>query len=284
MIEELRQSNWENTAAVIGGKGAWGKITDEHLRSLGFDTIISDNTGDKEETLNSNILAIRRSRIVCFSIWPDSANQINQIITTAVERGAVTAGQIVLENSSVKDPIIGSLRMLDSLGVSVCSTHPLVDPMQSPIEGQNIWIMEVGRNSLEARCFAEKLFESMRMVIHNLCLDIHDEDMDLMQGSVHLRKRAEDLTFWQMGIDLSSLNDKGTANFRLDEDSRRRTRNQDPQMSVALIVSMLRHNRGREFIHTLRENLQMLERLIDEDPGEAVRIINESADFLKGGV
>src|SRR3989344_4351225 len=130
MIEELRQSNWENTAAVIGGNGMWGKITDEHLRCLGFDTIISDNTGDKEETLNSNILAIRRAKIVCFSIWPDSANQINQIITTAVERGTITAGQIVLENSSVKDPIISSLRMLDSLGVSVCSTHPLVDPKQ----------------------------------------------------------------------------------------------------------------------------------------------------------
>lgn len=277
---ELEQLNWENTAAVIGGKGAWGKRMAEHLGRLGFNVIPIDRTEGKMETLWNNHLAIRASRIVCFSVWPIEA--INPIIETAILLGDVKPDQIFLDNASVKAPIMASLKKLDSQGASVCSVHPLASP-EKEISGQNVWLMDVGDNALAATSFAAKLFESMGMITQKASLDSHDEDMDFLQGAVHIRKRAEDLTLFQMGVDLHSLRERGTANFKLDEDSRRRTRDQDPEMSVTLIRSMLRHNRGREFIHTLIDNLQTLEMLIDQDPKEAIHIINESADFLKGG-
>lgn len=283
-MERIKEDHHKiNTAAVIGGNGAWGKITAEHLRRLGFEVITTDRLEDDKATLANNVAAIKTSEVVCFSIWPDSTNQIGDIISECWAEIAVGVGQIFLDNASVKTRLIVDLKNLDSVGASVCSMHPLVDPLQSPIEGQNVWIMEVGENSAPARNLAERLSESMGMVVHHSSIESHDKDMDLLQGAVHIRKRAEDLTFAQMGIDLNDLFDRGTANFKLDEDSRKRTRNQDPKMSVTLIESMLRHAKGREFVHSLIENLQTLEKLVGENPEEATRIITESANFLKGG-
>lgn len=273
--KELEKSKWEKTAAVIGN-GGWGQIKARHLKMFGFNVIITDRSESEEETLDKNIEVIRRARVVSFSLWPiDPVNPTIEIIDKGIERGVFRSGQIVFENSSVKNTLIDSLKRLDSIGVQVCSVHELVSPKKT-IKGANVWVMGVGENSLQAVTFAEKLHQNMGLVTHNQSLDTHDEEMAADQGVTHIEKTAEDLAFLQVGINPNKLREKGTANFQLAEDSRRRVREQEAEMTVTLGRSALSFATGVELIDAKIEKLQLLKRLIIEDPQEAVRIIKEA--------
>ncbi len=273
---EVEQFKWEDTAAVIG-LGGWGQIKAKHLKMFGFDVITTDRCNSEQETLKNNLEAIRRARIVSFSLWPiDPVNPIIEIIDQGITRGVLRPGQVVFENASVKNPLIESLKRLDSLGVSVCSVHELVNPKKK-IEGTNVWIMGVGENSQQAITFVERLHRSMGLVVHHhKFLDTHDEKMALDQGITHLLRTAEDLAFLQLGIDPNKMREIGTANFQLAEDSRRRVREQEAQMTVTLGNSALMSSRGNEYLNFVIKNLEMLRKVIREDPEEATRIIQEA--------
>ena len=264
---------------MIGGAGAWGKVTEKLFRDLGFDVIVTDICGSEDETLRSNILAIQRSRIVFFSVLP--IEEIAKIITEA--GNAITPEHVILDNASVKSPFLHLLRDCADRGCSVCSTHPNCRP-DKPLEGKDALIMEVGSNSEEARSIADRLFQSAGMVIKPISINEHDQIMIPNQGWIHWIKRAESLTLVRTGVDINRLRHFGTVNSQLADNSRKNTIEQEAEMSFTLINSMLSSPEGVKLAEAHIEDLQMIVRLVKEKNKEEVkRLFDESAKFLKGG-
>ncbi len=137
----------ENTVAIIGGEGAMGKMTDTLFKNIGFQTVPSDI---KKPDLPTPREAVSESGVIFLSVLP--IVEVPKIIRDI--EGFVSPNHVVLDNVGVKGPIIDSLKRLDSLGASVCSTHPLTRPVPdsnlTDLTNKQALIMGIGANSSRA--------------------------------------------------------------------------------------------------------------------------------------
>lgn len=264
---ESGQANWENTATVFGGDGAWGRKTVELFEKLGFKTNVCEIEDDPLDMA-------KKSRVLFFSVNPtENIRQIAGRVTPIIGRE-----HIILENASAKDQIKSSLLNLADLGASVCSTHPMCDPVATPdLTEVPLLLMDVGQNSAEARDLAERLFEPTKMRVVPFDFETHDKGMKVIQFMVHFLQRTVGSFLAEEGVDLSSLLQIATPNFHLFHASLMRTLTQDPQVSATIINSALQRDETMEFAQRLAGRFQ---RVIDMSEGERLEEFDKSAKAL----
>ncbi|MFI5265520.1 MAG: hypothetical protein ACHQT7_02130, partial [Candidatus Levyibacteriota bacterium] len=173
---------FDNQAAVFGGNGNMGKLTQRLLKDVGFETTSPD---PRNPSSPRPIDAIRGSRAIFFSVLP--IEEIPKIIEATQD--AFGPSHLVLDNASVKGPLRDTYSALEAKGVSICSTHPLFKPDQ-PTHGQKALIMPVGANSREARELAEKLYASAGIKLVHYSFGDHDKNMVVVQALPHVVMRA----------------------------------------------------------------------------------------------
>lgn len=233
MTERLQ----ENQVAVIGGEGNMGKVTMELFQSLGYQAIASD-TKNPESPIATDVIG--NSKIVFFSVLP--VEEISRIVAEA--ENIFTPEHIVMDNASVKKPLIDAYKRLEAKGVSICSTHPLCKHDQ-PLHGQKALILDVGSNSQQAAEIAERLYRNAGMVTIPLSFEDHDRTMTVVQLVPHLVMRSIGTALEKSGVDMQKLREIAPANFQLFNLSMWRTLVQDPRISATLISNLARSDEGQ---------------------------------------
>lgn len=175
----------ENTVAIIGGEGAMGEMTKILFQNIGFRIVSSDR---KRPDLPTPREAVSESGVIFLSILP--IVEVPKIIRDI--EGFVSPDHVVLDNVGVKGPIIDSLRRLDSLGASVCSTHPLTRPDSdlTDLTNKQALIMGIGANSSRAKRLAKNLYASAGMETIPFHINRHDPLAVQIQLVPHLVMRA----------------------------------------------------------------------------------------------
>lgn len=222
--------------AIIGGAGNMGKLTEDLFRSLGHETIVSDPKLPMSPTAKN---AIQQAGIVFFSVLP--IEQIGEIIESDID--SFTSDQVVMDNASSKTPLTKAFNMLDELGVSICSTHPMCKHDQ-PLHGQKALILEFGRNPEKARVIAENLYRNVGMVTIPFAFEEHDNSMVLLQLVPHLVMRSVADVLAKNNTDMDALRKIAPANFDLFNLSLWRTIGQDPNISATVIANLLQQQAG----------------------------------------
>lgn len=260
----------ENQVAVIGGEGSMGRITVELFQNLGYQALSSDTKNPKTP---GTLEAIGSSRIVFFSVLP--IEEISRIVEEAED--VFTPEHIVMDNASVKKPLIEAYKKLEARGVSVCSTHPLCKHDQ-PLHGQKALILDVGSNSQQAAEIAERLYRNAGMVTIPLSFEDHDRTMTVVQLVPHLVMRSIGAALEKSGVDMQKLREIAPANFQLFNLSMWRTLVQDPRISATLISNLARSEEGH--LLTGRIESAITEALATKEQDELASIFGQTYSGL----
>ncbi|MBI3282579.1 prephenate dehydrogenase/arogenate dehydrogenase family protein [Candidatus Curtissbacteria bacterium] len=259
-----------NRVAVFGGEGNMGRVTVELFRDLGYRAICPD---PKDPDSPDASEAIRSSKIVFFSVLP--IEEIGKIIDET--EAVFEAGHIVLDNASVKRPLVEAYRRLEAVGVSICSTHPLCKHDQ-PLHGQKALILEVGSNSQKAVEIAERLYRNAGMITIPLSFEDHDRAMTVVQLVPHLVMRSVGRALEKSGVDMRALREIAPANFQLFNLSMWRTLVQDPRISATIIANLLGNDVGRGLAQEIEAAIRDV--VISNDEQELTRAFGETYSRL----
>ncbi len=235
----------ENTVAIIGGEGAMGKMTDTLFQNIGFQTIVSDR---KRPDLPTPREAVSESGVIFLSILP--IDEIPKIVNDI--EGFVSPEHIVLDNAGVKGPIVDSLKRLDSLGASVCSTHPLTRPA-CDLTNKQALIMGIGLNSSRAKRLAKKLYASAGMETIPFSIYRHDSLAVKIQLVPHLVMRTV-----QAAIPDLELGIIRTPNFERFFTGFQSVISQNPEISEEIIKSLKNTKAGKVFIKRMLKAIEHL--------------------------
>lgn len=190
---------------IIGGAGKMGAKTAELFRGLNHEVRVSDI----QKGFPTPQEAVTGNEIVFFSIPPVEISKV----TEAIKHNLTHVNQ-VLDNASVKDPLIDSFNMLDQNGISVCSTHPLCGPTVE-WKGQRAIVINVGKHFRAAQLTAQSLYEKAGMHLEELTFGEHKNHMMLHQAVPHLEMRLKGLRIAELGFSFSDLEKYATANSNL---------------------------------------------------------------------
>ena len=263
----------ENQVAVIGGEGNMGKVTVELFQSLGYQAISSDTKNPESPSISN---AISGSKIVFFSVLP--VEEIERIIAEAED--VFTPEHIVMDNASVKKPLVDAYRRLEAKGISICSTHPLCKHDQ-PLHGQKALILDVGSNSQQAAEIAERLYRNAGMVTIPLSFKDHDRTMTVVQLVPHLVMRSIGTALERSGVDMQKLREIAPANFQLFNLSLWRTLIQDPRISATIISNLASSEEGQALAQKIESAIGDI--LATKDREDLTAIFEQSFSGLNQG-
>ncbi|MDQ3098125.1 MAG: prephenate dehydrogenase/arogenate dehydrogenase family protein [bacterium] len=270
--------NKNSKVVVFGGNGHMGKIAVSLFQKAGYDVLIID------PTLITNVSckeAIQQARILYFSVFPI------EIIANILEdyKQNITSEHIIIDNASIKNPLLKMYSQLDATGVSVCSSHPLVKHDQS-FRGQTVLLLPFGKNSLRATDMAQKLYESVGMKCEYIEFEEHDKFMVIVQLIPHLIMRTTARMFDLSNIDIIKLSKIAPANFQLFMLSMFRTVVQDPKISAKIIASLSESNEAKRILDNFQNSLlEMLnnrneESLLESFKETTLRLNNDNFALL----
>jgi prephenate dehydrogenase len=268
----------EKSIVVLGAGNGWGqRIFAEQGKFTNNIQMIEIDTPAKEaEAL------IRNSQIIFLAIPDDLiSDKIDELMKIGLH------GKILLDCATNKHGFSGKLKELDKLGISVCSTHPMIGS-KSPLRGQNVLIMPIGDNSIDAKNIAIEIFSAMEMKIKEFQFDNHSNAMVILQMVPHLTQRIlidalGEALLSQESMNVATLSEIGTGNYFLTELGIGRVAIQDPKVSAGIIETALKQEFG---ISVIGRMLSMLSEILiagtsqEKSRKELKDIFQKSVDTL----
>ncbi len=204
MIQETLSPYSERTITVVGGEGALGSKVATNLQALGFRSV---RICEKDDPF---LDFARLSDDLYFAV---DNKEISTMLQAARNQGILQPHHVILDGSSVKEPLISLYRQLDESKISVCSTHLGAVPAQ-PWRGIKVWVCEVGENSEKAKQLAFDLFLSTNSSIRVINIDEHknvERDQWITMALAHIVANAlKDTNF-----PLAQFDDFATLNAEL---------------------------------------------------------------------
>jgi len=136
--------------SVVGGAGRMGSWCARFLKANGYTVIVTDKNLRAAGTfakryglqfLSDQLAAVRRARVVVVATPTNVTSAILQRIVPELKRGA-----LVVEMSSIKAPVLRSIRSLRRNGVDVLSIHPMFGPGVRSIQGRCVLAVTVPKH------------------------------------------------------------------------------------------------------------------------------------------
>ena len=251
----MRKKHFHKQVAVFGGAGNMGKLTVKLFCDLGYKVISVDPKSPKSISAAE---AIKKSQIIFFSVSPIS--QIKVIIKKNLK---LFKDHIILDNATIKQPLLEVYKTLNSKGASICSVNPLCKHDQ-PLIGQKVLLLEFGKNARKARAIAESLYKNAGMKTIPFAFKDHDQTMLFIQFIPHLVMRAVGRVFEKSSVDMNKIEEIASANFQLFNLSLWRTLVQDPHISSTIIHGSLEQPKSKKLVKEMKSILDELVEQINE--------------------
>lgn len=244
------------TILIIGGKGDMGHYFKKRFVDTGYQVRVLDKTDWPDAgKLCDGIDAA----LICVPI--DRTNQIIREVAPYLPNHAVLA-----DITSIKSSPLSA--MLEAHEGPVIGLHPMFGPSTSSLDKQ-IVVATPGRRLPECQWLLDQ-FTAWGSVIVTADAREHDEIMDLVQALRHFASFAIGQFLYRKNIDLERTLDFTSPIYRLELGMVGRLFAQDPSLySEIIFASKQRRDLLRQYIHSLQDNLDMLEennreRFLDE--------------------
>jgi prephenate dehydrogenase len=230
------------SAVVFGGGAGWGRRVHEVLAQRARDVRIVE----KDDAPASVAAAVAASTLVFFAI-PD--DEIDAALRAA--RAAMRAGTAVIDCASNKSGFKATLEQFAAMGMSVCSTHPMV-VSTTPPRGHNVLIMPVGAAAQAATAAAREIYAALGMTLEPFAFDRHTDAMAIVQMVPHLVQRiliqALGHGLGEASMTVADISRIAPANYLLAELGLGRVAAQRPDVSAGIIATALQTDFGRQIL------------------------------------
>ncbi|MFO7838466.1 MAG: bifunctional chorismate mutase/prephenate dehydrogenase [Desulfosalsimonadaceae bacterium] len=232
---------------IVGGKGAMGRYFARRFAGAGYDVRILD----REDWPQAENLC-RGIHAVLVSVPIDRTEEIIRRLGPYLPEDAMLA-----DVTSIKAPPLAA--MLEAHKGPVVGLHPMFGPNTSSLDKQ-IVVAAPGRGGDECRWLLDQ-FAAWGSVVVTADAEEHDRIMDLVQALRHFATFAFGRFLWQQQIDLERTLDFTSPIYRLELGMVGRLFAQDPSLYCEIIfASQERRNLLRQYIYSMQESLDMLER------------------------
>ena len=255
-----------------------GRWFAKFLKSNGYSVIISDRnrrTGGAcsrrlgIEFVDDYLLAIRRSDIVLLATPTNVSNRILRELRRELKKGT-----LVIEISSMKEPVRGAISELQENGVSVLSIHPMFGPGTKTLEGRSILVASRTRHSEAKRLLLTFQRLGARMV--PCSIDKHDTLASIVIALPHLISISLIETLRSLRINLNELNTASGTTFRLQSLIAETIYQEDH----ANEISILADSKG-SVLQTYNQQVKMILNVIRTKPERISSILNAGRRFLE---
>ncbi|MBC7108856.1 MAG: prephenate dehydrogenase/arogenate dehydrogenase family protein [Methanomassiliicoccales archaeon] len=202
MIKSEKSSN----VLVIGGAGKMGNWLCRYLAAKGHRVIIHDK-------IRSELFPFveRIDDVVCNMDFVIIATPISTIENCLKEIIAKEPKGVIFDISSIKTPIINSLKDAAKRGYAICSVHPMFGPNTNSIWDKNIIVCDCG--SKEAVEAAVDLIGRSTTRIIRMPIDEHDRLMAYVLGMSHALNIAFINTLTRSGYSMEMLKNAASTTF-----------------------------------------------------------------------
>ena len=204
--------------AVIGGSGRMGRWFSNFLSESGYEVIISDKNEPAARNLakkkgfrfvKNPIRAAQLSEIVILATPTLATNSVLRTLTSHTTRTT-----LIVEISSVKQPVKKTIRSLTRRGVQIMSLHPMFGPGAESLRGKSIIVAEEPRNCIPAKRLLSVLGKKGATIIRS-GLDDHDQLVAATLALPHLMNFAFIETIRKIGLPLEKVCEFGGTTFKL---------------------------------------------------------------------
>jgi len=204
--------------AVIGGSGRMGRWFADFLSRDGYKIIISD----KNERVGRNLAKKKRFTFVKNAT---EAARLSEIVILATPTLATktllrkltshTSGTTLLvEISSIKQPVKKTIRSLTRGGAKIISIHPMFGPGANNLTDKSVIVAQEPRNCTAAKRLLSVLAKNGVRIIRS-SLDDHDRLVATTLALPHLMNFAFIEAIRKTGIPLKKIREMGGTTFKL---------------------------------------------------------------------
>jgi chorismate mutase/prephenate dehydrogenase len=182
----------------------------------------------------------------------------------------------VLDISSIKSPIIPTIRAAAEEGLEICSLHPMFGPDAESVYNRNILVCDCGSKSAMDKVTA--LFDGAGAKIITIPVDEHDELMSYVLGLSHAVNIAFFRTLTRTGIDFGRLDQASSTTFRSQAATSKRVANESPNLYYEI---QHLNPYSQRCLELLREAVADIEAsAMDEDRKRFVEIMKEGREYF----
>ncbi len=183
------------TAVVVGGEGRMGRWFTRFLADQGYVVGVLDRraTGDEYSWAEA---ALPVADLVVCSTPPAATSTLYDGWVSSPPSG------VIVDIASIKTPLIGPIRRLQSAGAAVASIHPLFGPSVVLLRECDVVICDTG--DAGATAMVEQLFTSTTARLINLPLEEHDRLMADVLTLAHATVIAFALALPDTGVPVRS--------------------------------------------------------------------------------
>ena len=204
--------------AVIGGSGRMGRWFADFLSRDGYKIIISD----KNERVGRDLAKKKRFTFVKNAT---EAARLSEIVILATPTLATktllrkltshTSGTTLLvEISSIKQPVKKTIRSLTRGGAKIISIHPMFGPGANNLTDKSVIVAQEPRNCTAAKRLLSVLAKNGVRIIRS-SLDDHDRLVATTLALPHLMNFAFIEAIRKTGIPLKKIREMGGTTFKL---------------------------------------------------------------------
>jgi len=204
--------------AVIGGSGRMGRWFADFLSEDGYKVIISDKNERAARTLakkkrfrfvTNAIEAARLSEIVILATSTLATKALLRNLTSHTSRTT-----LIVEISSIKQPVKKTIRSLTRDGAKIMSIHPMFGPGVANLTGKSVIVAQEPRNCIPAKRLLSALVKKGARIIRSN-LDDHDQLVATTLALPHIMNFAFIETIRKTGIPIEKIRELGGTTFKL---------------------------------------------------------------------
>lgn len=262
------------SALVIGGAGRLGGWLVNFLDAQGFEVTVAD-------PVLAHAPGMRQ-----FSDWSKAGLDFDVVVLATPpgitaelldQLSELKPAGLIFDVGSIKSPLIDALHRASTLGLKICSIHPMFGPQTALLSGRHVLLMDVGSAQAvdEARClFADTMAETVVIPIGS-----HDRLMALVLGLSHAINIAFLLALVESGVSAEDLSELSSTTFARQLAIATDVANESP--SVYYEIQKL-NDHGEMARQALARAVTLIgEAVAADEPGAFTELMARGRDYLQ---
>ncbi len=208
---------------IIGGSGKMGAWLSRFFDLQGHKVMVNDIVSSTNFPYENDLKrAVSHADVVVVATPIDAALEMLDKVL------ALKPKALIADITSIKAPLIPSLRSAVEKGLKVCSLHPMFGPDTKSLIYQNLLICDCG--SKEGVAEAHALFDHTGVEVHDIKLEEHDRLMSYVLGMSHAINIAFFDALANSGLSLKELESAASTTFRNQMCTSLRVANENPEL------------------------------------------------------
>jgi len=270
-------------AVVIGGAGRMGAWFASFLQRNGYHTAICDKNNHAVRKfarihgykfIDNSLLAIQKARVVVLATPTDVTGNLLRMFGSHLSRG-----NLIVEISSIKEPIRGTLRAMKQRGIPVLSIHPMFGPGSKSLVGKAILAVSVPRRNANATQLLSSFRREGARIIRT-DLEKHEKIASITLALPHFMNITLVSTLKSLEFSPNELRAVAGTSFNLQLLLAEAIYKESPRNETSILIENKRSlNALKAYV---KENKRTMAGLARGDKASLIENLKEGRNFLKG--